>query len=61
MIKRLVFTSIIAAQFLIISAVKNVDTQKQPTFSADKRADDPPPCPDCDAGSGPPPLAVLTA
>jgi hypothetical protein len=53
MIKRILFTSVLAAQFLAISAVKNINVQARPMASADMRADDPPPCPECDASSGP--------
>ena len=54
MIKRVLFTSVLAAQFLAISAVKNIGIQVQSAAtSSDKRADDPSPCPDCDASSGP--------
>ena len=59
MIKRVLFTLVLAAQFLAISAVKNINLQAQPTFAV-LRADDPTPCPDCDASSGPP-LAMLRA
>ncbi len=46
-IKRILYTSILAAQFLTIGAL---------------RADDPFPCPDCDPGSGQgPELALLRA
>ena len=53
MIKRVMFTTVLAAQFLAISAVKNTTVQVQPKISADMRTDDPSPCPDCDASSGP--------
>jgi hypothetical protein len=51
MIKRVLFTTVLAAQFLAISAVKNTSVQAQPTVSADMRADDPYPCPECDANT----------
>jgi hypothetical protein len=62
MIKRVLFTSVLAAQFLAISAVTKVNVQAQ-AASVDMRADvsasaqpcDPTPCPECDAGT--PPLA----
>jgi positive regulator of sigma E activity len=53
MTKRMLLTSILAAQFLALPAVKNIKDQARPQFSADMRADDPTPCPDCDASAGP--------
>jgi hypothetical protein len=48
MFKRVLFTSILAAQFFAISAMPR---------TAVNRTDDPVPCPDCDAGAGPLSLA----
>jgi hypothetical protein len=63
MIKRVLFTMVLAAQFLAISAVKNINVQTQPTTSVDMIAtDDPAPCPGCPCGAGgPPPPQVMRA
>ena len=66
MIKRIVFTSILAAQFLTISAMR--DSNSLPSQGSDTgtslltRADDPFPCPNCSPGSGQgPSLALMRA
>jgi len=53
MIKRVLFTMVLAALFVGISAAKNISVLEQPAISADMRADDPAPCPDCCASAGP--------
>jgi len=69
MIKRAVFTSMVAAQFLAISAVygpasrPDGDVSRGPAKLAsltDMRTDDPVPCPDCGAESGPAQRGGLT-
>jgi len=61
MIKRVLFTSIFAAQFLTLCAMRADDPQPCPDCDpgagqgpelALMRADDPQPCPDCDPGAG---------
>ena len=59
MVKRVLFTSVLAAQFFAISAVKNINGQDKPTVAV-MRADDPTPCPGCDGTAGPP-LALSRA
>src|SRR6266513_2229251 len=73
MIKRLLFSSIVATQFFAFSAIGRVDASRCPDLSSGSphnalvaRAEDPLPCPDCDPPNGPPTpglvsLAVLRA
>jgi len=58
MIKRVMFTTVLAAQFLAISAVGNTVIVRS-AVSADMRADDPSPCPECDACT--PAVAIAVA
>src|SRR3982074_13667 len=53
MVKRMLFTSILTAQFLAFPAVRNINIHARPVVSADMRTDDPTPCPECDASAGP--------
>jgi hypothetical protein len=46
MIKRVLFTSLFAAQFLAISAMTSINLQAEAT-SVDTNTCDPIPCPDC--------------
>jgi hypothetical protein len=70
MIRRLLFTSIVATQFLAFSAVVRDDAFRGSDLSAGNgrgsltpvlRAEDPVPCPECDPPDGPPGLSVLRA
>ena len=63
MIKRFLFSSIVAAQFIAYSAIGGVDAFRCPDLSsgsgdglsvAMSRVDDPYPCPECDPPDSPP-------
>ena len=67
--RRLLFSSIVVAQFIAFSAIGRDDAFRGQTFSSGNgtsvtvtRAEDPVPCPDCapnDPGGGPPELKLV--
>jgi len=67
MIKRVLYTSILAAQLLTISAMRTeaslrpLDCKAGSQQVALTRADDPIPCPECAAGTGNGPVRVRNA
>ena len=69
MIRRLLFSSIVATQFIAFSATGRDDAFRAQDFGsgiasgpsvAVLRADDPLPCPDCDPPDGNPPLMLAS-
>jgi len=70
MIKRLLFSSIVAAQLIAFSAIVRDDAFRGSdlragngtgSLTAVSRAEDPVPCPECDKPDGPPGFSVLRA
>jgi hypothetical protein len=67
MIRRLLFSSIVATQFIALCATARDDAFRGQEFSSGHslsaavlRTDDPYPCPDCDPPDGPPPVRLAS-